>query len=48
MELRKIGKINNECGTKYVTLPKEWGKAGKQVLIHTISDKELKLILVEE
>lgn len=48
MDLRKIGLINKESDTRYVTLPKGWGKVGSQVLIYTISEKELKLELVEE
>lgn len=47
MELRKIGTINNH-ETKYVTLPRNWGKVKSKVLIHIISEKELKLELVEE
>ena len=46
VNVRKIGVIN-KSDTRYVTLPRYWGEIGKKVLIHTISDKELKLELVE-
>jgi len=46
VNVRTIGTINNH-DTRYVTLPRYWGEVGKKVLIHTVSDKELKLELVE-
>jgi len=47
VNVRMIGVINNH-DTRYVTLPRYWGEIGKKVLIHTVSNKELKLELVDE
>ncbi len=48
MDLRKIGVINKDSDTRYITLPKGWGKVGGIVIVQIISDTELKINFVND
>lgn len=47
MDVRTINHANKN-GSKKITLPEGWGEVGKKVFIRTISDKELKIYLVDD
>lgn len=47
MDVRKIGTINRDSNTIYVTLPQNWGCENEYVKIDIVNEKELKITKVE-
>lgn len=47
MDVRKIGTLNKNSKTTYITLPQDWGNDDEFVKIEIINERELKLIKIE-
>ncbi len=47
MEIKKIGCINRKSDIHYIPIPREFGKIGDYVKIENISEKELKITILD-